>query len=102
PDITVSINGENYVLDTKWKLVSSKPSIEDIRQMYAYHHYFEARKVALLYPGDSNYVTGNFVDITSQKHLSHLECGIMFTQYNDSVINWQKKICDEIKEWINS
>lgn len=101
PDITVSTKGGNYVLDTKWKLVSSKPTIEDIRQMYAYHHYFEAKKVALLYPGDSPYVTGKFVDINSQKHLSDMECGLLFTQYSGSVKNWQKQIGEEIQHWIN-
>lgn len=101
PDITVSTNENNYVLDTKWKLVDSKPSIEDIRQMYVYHHYFEARKVALLYPGDSHYVTGKFVEVNKQKHLSDMECGLLFTQYKGSVKNWQKQIGEEIQLWIN-
>ncbi|MCG2462049.1 McrC family protein [Flavobacteriaceae bacterium F89] len=100
PDITVSTIGGNYVLDTKWKLVSSKPSIEDIRQMYAYHHYFEAKKVALLYPGDSPYVPGKFVDINSQKPMSDMECGLLFTQYSGSLKNWQKQIGEEIQDWI--
>lgn len=100
PDITVSTNEGNYVLDTKWKLVDSKPSIEDIRQMYAYHHYFEAKKVALLYPGDAPYVTGKFVDIERQKHLSDMECGLLFTQYSDDVRKWQEQIGNEITAWI--
>ncbi|WP_162340151.1 McrC family protein [Cyclobacterium salsum] len=101
PDIIVSTKDGNYVLDTKWKLVADKPSMEDIRQMYAYHHYFDANKVALLYPGDAPYVTGKFVDIKGQNQLTDLECGLLFTQYSDSVKNWQKRICKEIKYWIN-
>ena len=89
------------MLDTKWKLVDSKPSIEDIRQMYAYHHYFEAKKVALLYPGDSDYVTGKFVEVKKQKQLSDMECGLLFTEYSGSVKNWQKQIGEEIQLWIN-
>lgn len=100
PDITLSIKDDNYVLDTKWKLVSNKPSIEDIRQMYAYHHYFEAKKVALLYPGNSTYVSGKFVDINTQKHLSNMECGLLYTQYSGSVKNWQIQIGEEIQDWI--
>lgn len=100
PDILVSTNNEIYVLDTKWKLVSNKPSIEDVRQMYAYHHYFEAKKVALLYPGDSHYVTGKFVKIKEQKKLSDMECGLLFTQYKGSVKKWQKQIGEEIYDWI--
>lgn len=101
PDITVSTNENNYVLDTKWKLVDSKPSIEDIRQMYAYHHYFEAKKVVLLYPGDSHYITGKFVEVKEQKQLSDMECGLLFTEYSGSVKNWQKQIGEEIQLWIN-
>lgn len=101
PDITVSTKGNNYVLDTKWKLVDSKPSIEDIRQMYAYHHYFEAKKVALLYPGDSDYVTGKFVEVKKQKQLSAMECELLFTKNKGLVIDWQKQIREEIKIWIN-
>ncbi len=100
PDITVCTKEGNYVLDTKWKLVSNKPSIEDIRQMYAYHHYFEAKKVALLYPGASPYVTGRFVEIKRQKHLSEMECGLLFTQYKGSVRKWKKQIGEEIEKWM--
>lgn len=101
PDIIVTSNSENYVLDTKWKLVSNKPSIEDIRQMYAYHHYFDAKKVALLYPGHAPYVTGKFIDAKEQKQLSDMECGLLFTQYKESVKNWQKQIGEDIHHWIN-
>src|SRR5690606_15457083 len=101
PDITVSTKNDSYVLDTKWKLIALKPSIEDIRQMYAYHHYFEAKKVALLYPGDAHYVTGKFVDVKSQNRLSDIECGLLFTQYSGSVKDWQKRIGEEIKHWIS-
>lgn len=101
PDITVSTKKGNYVLDTKWKMVTSNPSIEDIKQMFAYHHYFDANKVALLYPGDSLHLTGKFIDINSQKHVSDMECGLLFTQYDDSVKKWQKKIGEEVRLWIN-
>jgi len=50
------------VLDTKWKNVDNKPILDDIRQMYAYHHYFNAEKVALFYPGKKNYSYGHFID----------------------------------------
>ena len=100
PDITISTNDGDYVLDTKWKLISNKPSIEHIRQMYAYHHYFEAKKVALLYPGDALYVVGNFVEIKSQKNLSDIECGLLFTRYRNSVIKWQEQIGEEVEKWM--
>ena len=102
PDITISGKDGNYVLDTKWKLVSKKPAVEDIRQMYAYHHYFEAEKVALLYPGSEPYVTGRFMAIKEQQQLSNMECGLLFTQYKNSVRDWQQQIGEEIQDWIEN
>lgn len=101
PDIVISTEKGNFVLDTKWKLTSGQPAMVDIRQMYAYHHYFEAVKVALLYPGDAAFITGNFVDIRKQQHLSDVECGLLFTQCNDSVKAWQNQIESAINGWVN-
>lgn len=102
PDITIISNKKNYVLDTKWKLVDKRPSIEDIRQMYAYHHYFNAKKVALLYPGESPYISGKFVDIKRQKETADLECGLMFTQFEDSINQWQIQIGEKVTDWIEA
>ena len=42
---------EKTIIDTKWKLLSSlKPSMEDLRQMYAYKIHFGAEESILLYP----------------------------------------------------
>lgn len=100
PDITIAVGGENYVLDTKWKLVERKPGIEDIKQMYAYHHYFAAKKVALLYPGNKPYRMGQFVEIEQQQKLSGLECGLLFSRCTDSVRQWQEQIGSEVQDWI--
>lgn len=100
PDITIEKDGLSYVLDTKWKLVNLKPSIEDVRQMYAYHHYFTAKKVALLYPGSMPYVKGNFIDIESQAIRKDMECGLMFTQFQSDVKAWQGQIVEDINGWI--
>ncbi len=102
PDIAVKFNGNEYVIDTKWKLVEKRPLIEDIRQMYAYHHYFDAKKVTLLYPGDSIYIAGKFVDIEQQNKTADLECGLMFTQFDHSVKHWQKQIANMVTEWIKA
>lgn len=51
PDIVVTADNKNYVLDAKWKVLSSaSPTDEDLRQMYVYNHYFKAEKSILLYP----------------------------------------------------
>lgn len=52
PDIVLERPGfRPLVLDAKWKsLPATGPSIEDIRQIYAYNQYFKASHSVLLYP----------------------------------------------------
>ena len=101
PDIKISNDNGTYILDTKWKIVHTKPSIEDVRQMYAYHHYFKAKKVALLYPGDYNYIHGNFVRIDNTTIRDDQECGLMFIKSNPNVKYWQDNIVEKVELWIN-
>ncbi|MEA3447420.1 MAG: restriction endonuclease, partial [Bacteroidota bacterium] len=100
PDIKLSHEEKNYIIDTKWKLVERKPSMDDIRQMYVYHQYFDAEKVALLYPGKKDYISGNYVDKTKQNTLTDMECGLMFTKHTSSVAEWQKEINQRVFDWI--
>lgn len=98
PDITISDGSDNYILDTKWKLVDKKPSMDDLRQMFAYLHYFEAEKVALFYPGGSPYVSGKFENLVN---FSDKESGLLFTEFKSSVKVWQEKIGEDVKNWIS-
>ena len=44
---------EIYVVDTKWKILDTsnpKPSDDDLKQMYSYNLYWDAKKSMLLYP----------------------------------------------------
>ncbi|MEM6316869.1 MAG: hypothetical protein AAF960_04325 [Bacteroidota bacterium] len=56
PDLVVQVDDTIFVLDTKWKLLSSnprtgkQPPIEDLKQLYIYCQYFSASKGILLYP----------------------------------------------------
>lgn len=100
PDIHISIGDRSFVLDTKWKLVNNKPSMDDIRQMYAYHHYFNAEKVALIYPGISSSQIGFFQPIQESYQPENLECGIIFIPLNFNVKCWMKEIGDNLMMWI--
>lgn len=56
PDILLIPEKEqekSIVIDTKWK-ANGSVSVEDLRQIYAYNHYFNAQKGVLLYPQKSN------------------------------------------------
>lgn len=51
PDIWLQYGEQNYILDTKWKILKQPtPSDEDLRQMYAYNHSFQATESLLIYP----------------------------------------------------
>lgn len=57
PDIIIE-KGEGdkkqiFVIDTKWKNIDySKPSTNDLRQMYVYNEYWGSKKAMLLYPSN--------------------------------------------------
>lgn len=100
PDITIEKAGLKYVIDTKWKLVSTEPSMHDLRQMYAYHHYFGADKVALLYPGKNSYFKGTFVPLDKKEEKDQvMECGLLFSKAETSVKNWQNSIREMVNSW---
>ncbi len=55
PDIVLKKGNETYVIDTKWKRPGrSSASVSDLRQMYTYCRFWNAKKAMLLYPGDPN------------------------------------------------
>ena len=68
--------------------------------MYAYHHYFEAEKVALLYPGEENYISGNFVEVNHHAINEKQECGLLFVESNTQVKEWREKIVKQVERWV--
>tara|TARA_Y100000031_G_scaffold84304_1_gene92724 strand:- start:292 stop:1407 length:1116 start_codon:yes stop_codon:yes gene_type:complete len=59
-----------YIIDTKWKIVEpSKPSDDDLKQMFAYNLYWDARKSILLYPKTGEKKDGKF----GEYHKGHIE-----------------------------
>jgi 5-methylcytosine-specific restriction enzyme subunit McrC len=92
PDILVSKDGKNIVIDTKWKILNADklyPSDADLRQVFVYNLYFDAEKGVLLYPRPdkneiySKPITGRYRDFgrnttgdTSAE--SGLDCSLAF------------------------
>lgn len=55
PDIVLKHkkSGKIYVIDTKWKIPEKqKPSDNDLKQMFAYNHYWNCTHSLLLYPAE--------------------------------------------------
>lgn len=53
PDIEIvsTSTNETYIIDTKWKRPGYSASVEDLRQIYTYARFWDAKTVVLLYPG---------------------------------------------------
>ncbi len=102
PDILVKKDNKNFaVLDTKWKnLNGSNPSPDDLRQMYVYHEYYGAKRVALIYPGaDSSKTSGTYLDPFSSEELDK-ECSIINFSIEDNIKQWQVKISKQFEDWL--
>lgn len=55
------------VIDTKWKNIYDNVEnvgMDDLRQMFAYHHYFDAAKCYLLFPGEADLQEGSFTNVS--------------------------------------
>lgn len=100
--IITAANGTTCVLDTKWKNLNGKnPSPEDLRQMFVYHEYYSANRVALVYPGaEFNRTVGNYANPHTSK-ATDKECSVFILKVGSSVKKWQQEIYEQVKEWIN-
>jgi 5-methylcytosine-specific restriction enzyme subunit McrC len=102
PDIIIKKDKENcMVLDTKWKNLNGyNPSPDDLRQMYVYHEYYKAKKVALVYPGSELLKTmGTYLDPVSSKEIDK-ECSIFSIPAQTDIKQWQKNIYKEFETWM--
>lgn len=76
PDIILETPRGRLILDTKWKVLrTAVPSVEDVRQMYAYNRFFHADRALLIYP--------QVYDLPNRTGLYHdpeheLSCGLFF------------------------
>ncbi|AZQ61727.1 restriction endonuclease [Flammeovirga pectinis] len=85
---------KTFVLDTKWKnLYGGSPSAQDLRQLYVYHQFYDAEKVALVYPGEKDTIEGQF-----QKE--GRECAVIQISYNDNLETFIDNIVEDIEGWL--
>ena len=103
PDIYIETkSNKKIVLDTKWKNLNGyNPSPDDLRQMYVYHEYFNAEKVALVYPGDSSKGRkGNYFD-KGGNHDKSKQCSVVLIDVEEQIKKWQEKIVEQINKFID-
>lgn len=104
PDIYIETSsGQKIVLDTKWKNLNGyNPSPDDLRQMYVYHEYFDAEKVALVYPGNNQFrKKGNYFDKEGNKDFKK-QCSLVLIGVESDIKLWQNNIQNEIKDFIDN
>lgn len=99
-DLIIEYDSKSYVIDTKWKNIEGyMPSPEDLRQLFAYLHYYNAEKGALVYPGENfNELHGKYFERSHDKKLEC--CSVITLPVSENVSEWQKKIAAYIKDWI--
>jgi 5-methylcytosine-specific restriction enzyme subunit McrC len=103
PDIVIRKGDDRaYVLDTKWKNIEDdNPSPADLRQLFVYHEYYKAKKVALVYPGKEDINKGNYFEVSTQE-LSNKECSVIKIPTREKITDWQKQIALQIfGDWLN-
>jgi 5-methylcytosine-specific restriction enzyme subunit McrC len=103
PDIVINCDSEQcVVLDTKWKnLGGTKPSPDDLRQMYVYHEYFKAYKVALVYPSNMFNSIGGVFSRLNDKEAFEKSCSVIGVGVGDNINIWQEEIAKYIKNWMD-
>lgn len=108
PDIVINKGNENcIVLDTKWKNLNGyNPSSEDLRQMYVYHEYYGAKRVALIYPGNQDaHIKGVYRPSTNYE-FENRECSVMIVAVPNKkegislVKQWQREIQAKVANWM--
>lgn len=101
PDIVITNQDSCVVIDTKWKNLNGyNPSPEDLRQMYVYHDYYNASKVALMCPGDkTSSRSGKYLDPQTQIEIEK-ECSIIsLPVVKGNIRMWEKKIYNQFVAW---
>lgn len=99
PDIVLKTKDTTIVLDTKWKNIGDyNPSPEDLRQMFVYHEYYNAEKVALVYPGDKTLRYGSY--LKSNLIEKDRTCSIIKIPTDTTITDWQITINNILLEWM--
>jgi 5-methylcytosine-specific restriction enzyme subunit McrC len=68
---------ETFIIDTKWKNINgSKPSTDDLRQMYVYNDYWNRLKAVIVSFKYYNIYKRGFYSFNKITAIEHHECGL--------------------------
>ena len=99
PDIVIEKGDDTYILDTKWKVLQgSRPSDDDLKQMYVYTKYFKSRFTALVYP-DDGIKTRKGAFFHEVQNIHPYPCSVIKLEISEnttSISAWQKIISQEL------
>lgn len=106
PDIVITNNKVNYIIDTKWKIIeANNPSDDDLKQMFTYNLHWKAEKSLLLYPsiGQTEKTDfGNFyykskIEINQESIILENKCKLGFVNVlENGKIKESSKLSNEI------
>lgn len=102
PDIVVNKGRDDcVVLDTKWKNLNGyNPSPDDLRQMYVYLQYYNAKRVALIYPGKGSPISGVYLH-TKTGRKTDKGCSVISLSVKPDITQWQKDINERFETWMS-
>ena len=103
PDIVIKYKEETFIIDTKWKIVSSyKPSDDDLKQMFAYNLFWNAEKSMLLYPkiNQEDSTFGNYHHIPNEKESNQCKLGFI-NIISENGLRKSNEIAEEIFDKFN-
>ncbi len=100
-DITVSHPAYGkLVIDTKWKDLgpTARPSVNDLRQLYAYSRYYETSGAALVYPGSFGCIQGAFAK-TNDRDRERVGALLgIAVPASGGIIEWMEEIATSIRQ----
>jgi len=101
PDIVINKGKDDcIVLDTKWKNIrQDNPSPHDLRQMYVYMKYYNAKRVALVYPNVKSSIKSGLFYKETDSELSNNNCSLISIGIVEDIKQWQVKIYKQINDW---
>ena len=104
PDIVIDKDkGSCVVLDTKWKnIAENNPSPQDLRQMFVYMKYYNAKRVALVYPGTTSRISSGTYFNHENNTIGDEECSVIKSVVEEDIKAWQANILNQILKWSNS